>query len=154
MRLRPSTDEYFLTLAVTAASRATCVRRRVGAVVVDRRGRVLSTGYNGSPEGYPHCEELGCNRNEACQWSVHAEINALLFAENREPEKTLYVTTAPCRACALAVANAGFRRVVVGEPFRPEEGVSGLEVLRRGNIRVDWLTLPSGLPSATARSSP
>lgn len=149
MTLRPSTDEYFLTLAYTAASRATCMRRRVGAVVVDRRGRILSTGYNGSPEGYPHCGDLGCNRDQACQWSVHAEINALLFAENREPEKTLYVTTAPCRACALAIANAGFRRVVIGEPFRAEEGVSGLDVLRRGNIQVDWLALgPALLPNS------
>lgn len=58
---------------------------------------------------------------------MHAEINALLFAENRQPHKTLYVTTAPCRQCALAIANAGIDRVVIAEPFRHREGLAVLE---------------------------
>lgn len=134
---RPSRDAYFILIARAAAARSTCRRRAVGAVVVDRRGRILSTGYNGSPEGYPHCEEL-CPHPESdpCRWSVHAEINALLFAENREPNKTLYVTTSPCRPCALAIANAGVARVVMAEPYR--DG-GGLEVLARGGIQADFL---------------
>jgi len=140
--MRPTRDQYFLSLAYGAAERSTCQRRRVGAVLVDSRGRILSTGYNGSPGGYAHCQDLGCDTQQPCQWSVHAEINALLFAENREPDKTIYVTTAPCRTCALAIANAGVSRVVIGEWFRPEEGVSGLEVLRQGNILVDQLSYP------------
>ena len=130
--MRPNKDTYFLQLAHATAERATCVRRKVGAVVVDDRGRILSTGYNGSPQGYPHCEDLcGPNPPGPCQWSVHAEINALLFAENRQPHKTLYVTTAPCRQCALAIANAGIDRVVIAEPFRHREG---LDVLETGGI--------------------
>jgi deoxycytidylate deaminase len=85
--------------------------------------------------------ELGCDITRPCQWSVHAEINALLFSPNREPQKTLYVTTAPCRACALAIANAGVSRVVVATTYRPEEGPSGLAVLERGGIQVDHLAL-------------
>ena len=130
--MRPTKDEYFLQLAQATAQRATCARRKVGAVVVDHQGRVLSTGYNGSPQGYPHCQALcGMNPPSPCQWSVHAEINALLFAENRSLHKTLYVTTAPCRACALAIANAGVDRVVIAEPFRHREG---LDVLDQGQI--------------------
>ena len=141
--MRPNRDQYFLMLAHAAAQRSTCRRRKVGAVLVDASGRILSTGYNGSPGGYPHCEELGCDLEKPCQWSVHAEINALLFAENRAPDKTLYVTTAPCRACALAIANAGVRRVVVAEKFRAEDGVSGQDVLQRGGIAIDELPAPS-----------
>jgi dCMP deaminase len=138
---RMSRDQYFMAIAQAAARRATCRRRAVGAVVVDRRGRILSTGYNGSPEGYPHCETLCADpEHEPCRWSVHAEINALLFAENREPDKTLYVTTGPCRGCALAIANAGVSRVVMGEPYRDS---GGIEVLDRGGIRHEYLP-PAG----------
>jgi dCMP deaminase len=137
---RLSRDAYFLTIAWAASRRSTCRRRAVGAVVVDRRGRILSTGYNGSPEGYPHCEELcGAAVSLPCQWSVHAEINALLFADNREPDKTLYVTASPCRACALAIANAGVSRVVIAEPYRSDEG---LKVLDRGGIPYEFLGIP------------
>jgi len=134
---RLSRDEYFMAIARAAARRATCRRKAVGAVVVDRLGRILSTGYNGSPEAYPHCETL-CPDPEhtPCRWSVHAEINALLFAENREPQKTLYVTTGPCRSCALAIANAGVSRVVMGEPYRDP---GGIEVLDQGGIRHEYL---------------
>lgn len=134
---RLSRDAYFMTIAKAASRRSTCARRAVGAVVVDHRGRILSTGYNGSPEGYPHCEELcGLLASAPCRWSVHAEINALLFAENREPNKTMYVTTSPCRQCALAIANAGIGRVVILEPYRNEEG---LDVLDQGAIPYEFL---------------
>lgn len=135
-----SRDAYFMAIAKAASQRSTCVRRAVGAVVVDQAGRILSTGYNGSPQGYPHCETLcGPNPQTPCEWSVHAEINALLFAENREPDKTLYVTASPCRQCALAIANAGIARVVIGSSYRTEEGLS---VLLRGNIPFEFLTTP------------
>lgn len=133
---RMSRDAYFMAIAEAASRRSTCVRRAVGAVVVDQTGRILSTGYNGSPQGYPHCETLcGPDPQNPCEWSVHAEINALLFAENREPDKTLYVTASPCRQCALAIANAGIARVVIGSPYRTEEG---LAVLSRGHIPFEF----------------
>jgi dCMP deaminase len=138
---RLSRDAYFMTIAWAASRRSTCARRSVGAVVVDRRGRILGTGYNGSPEGYPHCEALcGPLPEPPCRWSVHAEINALLFSDNREPDKTLYVTASPCRQCALAIANAGVTRVVIGEPYRSEEG---LMVLRTGHIPYEFLAVPA-----------
>jgi dCMP deaminase len=136
---RLSRDAYFMIIAEAAARRSTCRRRAVGAVMVDARGRILSTGYNGSPDGYPHCDTLCGEAVEApCQWSVHAEINALLFSDNRSPDKTLYVTTAPCRQCALAIANAGVARVVLGEPYRLEDG---LRVLERGGIPYEFLAV-------------
>ena len=58
---RPSNDEYFMEMAELVSSRSTCLRRKVGAVIVKEK-RVLSTGYNGSPKGTKHCEELGCIR--------------------------------------------------------------------------------------------
>jgi dCMP deaminase len=142
MDQRLNRDQYFMLIARAAARRSTCRRRAVGAVVVDARGRIMSTGYNGSPEGYPHCAEL-CGDDIAgpCQWSVHAEINALLYADNRSPDKTLYVTTAPCRQCALAIANAGVARVVLGEPYRLEDG---LMVLDRGGIPHELLPAETG----------
>jgi dCMP deaminase len=136
---RLTRDEYFMTIAWAASRRSTCARRSVGAVVVDQRGRILSTGYNGSPDGYPHCETLcGPDPGPPCRWSVHAEVNALLFADNREPRKTLYVTASPCRQCALAIANAGVVRVVAGEPYRNDEG---LEVLNQGGIPYEFLAV-------------
>ena len=139
---RLSRDEYFMIIARAAARRSTCRRRAVGAVIVDQRGRILSTGYNGSPDGYPHCESLcGESTDTPCQWSVHAEINALMFSDNRSPDKTLYVTTAPCRQCALAIANAGVTRVVLGEAYRLQDG---LQVLTAGGIPFEFLQADLG----------
>ena len=107
--------------------------------MVDGRGRILSTGYNGSPQGYPHCFAVcGPHPEPPCVFSIHAEINALLYADNREPEKTLYVTTSPCRSCALAIANAGIIRVVIGEPYRNDEG---LKILELGAIPYEFCTV-------------
>ncbi|MBQ7621202.1 MAG: cytidine deaminase, partial [Candidatus Methanomethylophilaceae archaeon] len=85
---RPSNDEYFMEMAQLVSSRSTCLRRKVGAVIVKEK-RVLSTGYNGSPKGTKHCEELGCirvklnvpsgTRHELCR-GVHAEQNAVTQA--------------------------------------------------------------------------
>ena len=85
---RPSADEYFMNMAQLVATRSTCVRRQVGAVIVKDK-RVLSTGYNGAPKGSKHCDELGCirvklnvpsgTRHELCR-GVHAEQNAVIQA--------------------------------------------------------------------------
>ena len=85
---RPDNDEYFMDMALLVATRSTCIRRHVGAVLVKDK-RVLSTGYNGSPKGTEHCEVLGCireqmkvpsgTRHELCR-GVHAEQNAIIQA--------------------------------------------------------------------------
>ncbi len=120
---RPSWDEYFLDLADLAASRSTCLRRQVGAVLV-RRERIISTGYNGAPRGLGHCLELGClraelkipsgQRYELCR-GVHAEQNAIINAAYygiSTEDTVLYCTNQPCIICARILINAGIFRVV------------------------------------------
>ena len=125
---RPSWTDYFIELARIAATRSTCLRRQVGAVLVRDR-RVLSTGYNGAPRGIIHCEERGCLRNELgvpsgerqelCR-AVHAEQNAIIQAalsgvsiEGAE----IYVTLFPCAVCAKSLINAGVKRIVYVEGY-------------------------------------
>ena len=77
---RPSWDEYFVAIAKIVATRSTCPRASVGAVIV-RNNRIISTGYNGAPAGKPHCTEVGClMENEHCQRAIHAETNAVAIA--------------------------------------------------------------------------
>ena len=120
---RASWDEYFLQLARTTSTRATCSRRHHGAVMVQGR-RIVSTGYNGGPSGFPHCDEGACPRasSEAKQGydyesciAIHAEANALLFASPEERDgASLYCTGAPCFGCAKLIANSGVGEVVAG----------------------------------------
>lgn len=118
---RQTWDEYFLSLAHAASSRSTCVRRKVGAVIVRDR-HIVSTGYNGGPSGYPHCDEGGCPRaaSEAptgvgygsCV-AIHAEANALLFCGPQDRENaTIYCTDLPCFGCAKLISNSGITEVV------------------------------------------
>jgi dCMP deaminase len=121
--MRPSWDEYFLKITGEVATRSTCLRRRVGAVLVRDR-RILATGYNGAPRGLRHCEEVGClreqrqvpsgERHELCR-ALHAEMNAFLQAASfgvTTEGATLYVTTYPCSLCAKMAINAGVKRIV------------------------------------------
>lgn len=120
---RASWDEYFLGLALAAASRSNCVRRKVGAVVVRKR-RVRSTGYNGPPSGFGHCDAGRCPRatsDAAMSFgydncvALHAEANALLFADVEDRDgASLYSTAAPCFSCAKLIANSGIAEVVAG----------------------------------------
>ena len=125
---RPSTDEYFMEMARLVSTRSTCLRRRVGAVIVKDK-RVLSTGYNGSPRGTRHCEELGCireqmhvpsgTRHELCR-GVHAEQNAVTQAAYFGVSvngATIYTTTFPCSMCAKRRLNAGIKEIVYDEGY-------------------------------------
>ncbi|NUL83071.1 MAG: dCMP deaminase [Armatimonadetes bacterium] len=112
---RPSWDAYFMQIAKVVATRATCPRRSVGAVIVLDK-RILTTGYNGAPHGLPHCSEIGCHLVDGhCLRALHAEQNAILQgALNGVSTKgaTVYVTCQPCNHCAKMIINAGIRRVV------------------------------------------
>ena len=125
---RPSNDEYFMEMAQLVSSRSTCLRRKVGAVIVKDK-RVLSTGYNGSPKGTKHCEELGCirvqmnvpsgTRHELCR-GVHAEQNAVTQAAYfgvSVDGATIYTTTYPCSMCAKILINAGIKEIVYSEGY-------------------------------------
>lgn len=123
LRQRPDWDEYFLRLAALVATRATCCRRQVGAVLV-KHERIIATGYNGAARGLGHCFELGClrqemgipsgQRYELCR-GVHAEQNAIINAAyygTATQGSTLYCTAQPCLICARILINAGLERVV------------------------------------------
>ena len=109
-----------MRIAFEVATRATCLRRHVGAVIV-RDKRILSTGYNGSPPGQQHCTEVGCLLEDGrCIRTLHAEQNALMQAALHGVSThgaTLYCTCRPCHVCARMIVAAGIVRVVfVGEP--------------------------------------
>lgn len=112
--MRASWSEYFLEMSLLAATRSTCPRRQVGAVLV-REHRVIATGYNGAPHGQPHCTDVGClMENGHCVRTIHAELNALLqCARYGIPTGgvDLYCTDMPCRYCARALVQAGVRRI-------------------------------------------
>lgn len=125
---RPSWDEYFMTLAEEVATRTTCLRRAVGAVIVKDR-RILATGYNGVPSGLRHCSETGClrqklgvpsgQRHEICR-GLHAEQNAIIQAARYGIDISgacIYITTQPCVVCAKMLINAGITEVIYQNPY-------------------------------------
>jgi len=110
-------------IAQQAATRSTCPRKHVGAVIVRDR-TVLSTGYNGSIRGLPHCEDIGCVMEDGhCITTVHAEANAILQAAKNGVSvdgAEIYTTASPCWNCFKLIANAGIRRISFGEFYREE----------------------------------
>lgn len=115
---RPGWDEYFMEIARVVATRSTCLRRQVGAVLVNNR-QILATGYNGAPRGAAHCAEVGClrdklgipsgERHELCR-GLHAEQNAVIqaaFHGVRIGGAEMYCTHQPCVLCAKILVNAG-----------------------------------------------
>ena len=121
MDSRVSWDEYFMNIARVVATRATCDRKHVGAVLV-RDLTILSTGYNGSIRGLPHCDEVGhMMENGHCVATVHAEANAIIQAAKngvRIDGATIYTTASPCWPCFKLIANSGCRRIVYGEFYQ------------------------------------
>jgi len=120
---RPTWDQYFMTITREVAERSTCLRAKVGAVIVRDR-TVLSTGYNGSLRGLPHCEDSGCIMEDGhCITTVHAEANAILQAAKNGvsiADSELYTTASPCWNCFKLIANAGIKRIYYGEFYRDE----------------------------------
>jgi len=121
---RPSWDEYFLEVAHLVSKRATCLRRRVGAVLVKDK-KILATGYNGAPSGLKHCLDTGClrkkykvpsgERHELCR-GLHAEQNVILQAAlygTSTKGSILYITNQPCIICAKMLINAGIEEIII-----------------------------------------
>ena len=128
VNLRPSWDDYFLKVAKLISSRSTCLRRQVGAVIVIEK-RILATGYNGAPQGLPHCAEVGCRREkegvprgerqELCR-GLHAEQNAIIQAALYGISirgAFLYSTHKPCSICARMIINSGIKRIVIANGY-------------------------------------
>ena len=135
MSKRPSWDDYFMGIALKVAERGTCDRAHVGAIIVRDR-RILTTGYNGSPSGLPHCDDVGHLIVDGhCVRTLHAEQNAIIQAAYHGVsvrDSTIYVTHQPCLTCAKMIINAGIKRVVyagdypdnIARQFLAEAGVS------------------------------
>jgi dCMP deaminase len=118
---RSSWDQYFMDIARQVATRATCDRKHVGALLVRDR-TILSTGYNGSIRGLPHCDDVGhMMENGHCVATVHAEANAIIQAAKNGvgiDGATIYTTASPCWPCFKLIANSGCTRIVFGEFYR------------------------------------
>ncbi|NOY12943.1 MAG: cytidine deaminase [Deltaproteobacteria bacterium] len=120
---RPSWDEYFMQITELVASRSTCMRRQVGALLVKEKN-ILATGYNGAPSGITHCDVTGClrdrlkipsgERHELCR-GLHAEQNAIIQAARHGINidgAMLYCTDSPCIICSKMLINAGVSGIV------------------------------------------
>ena len=126
--MRPGWDEYFMEIARTVATRATCPRASVGCVLTRDR-RILTTGYNGAPKGVAHCTEVGCLLvNDHCQRVTHAEANAVVQAALHGISiegATAYCTHQPCINCSKLLISAGVSKIVYATPY-PDQVASDL----------------------------
>jgi dCMP deaminase len=150
--MRASWDRYFMDIARVVSSRATCERKFVGAVIV-RDKTILSTVYNGSIRGMPHCSEVGhMMENGHCVATIHAEANAIIQAAKHGVNidgATIYVTASPCWSCFKQIANSGLRRIVYGEFYRDQRI---FDVAR--TLGIDLLHLPDGAAAPTSTDTP
>ena len=120
---RVNWEDYFMNIAKEVATRSTCNRKHVGAVIV-RNKTILATGYNGSISGLGHCDEEGHDMvNGHCVRTIHAEANAIVQSARNGvsiDESEIYVTASPCYDCFKLIANAGIKKVFFGEFYRDE----------------------------------
>lgn len=143
MDRRPSWDEYFMAIVTQVATRSTCRRRQIGAVIVKDK-RILATGYNGAPSGLAHCLEVGClrddcraesgERHELCR-GLHAEQNAIIQAALHGVSikgAMIYSTHQPCTLCAKMIINSGIRHILYLSPYPDELAV---ELLREAGVK-------------------
>ena len=118
---RVSWKDYFMNIAREVATRSTCDRKHVGAVIV-REKTILSTGYNGSIKGLPHCDDVGCEMVDGhCVRTTHAEANAIVQAAKNGiqiNQSEIYVTASPCYDCFKLIANAGIKIIYYDEFYR------------------------------------
>ena len=150
MKNRPSWDDYFMTIAGDVATRSTCIRRSVGAVIVKEK-RILSTGYNGPPSGISHCTPETClrsklnipsgERHELCR-GLHAEQNAIIQAAYHGVSingAELYCTHLPCSICIKMLINAGLQEIFYEEGY-PDD--LSLDMIGESKIKLTKLDRP------------
>lgn len=122
--MRPDWDTYFLSIVDAVATRGSCVRRKVGALVVDERNVILATGYNGRAAGITNCEDEPCagayapsgTALEQCE-AIHAETQCLIYCADTSKIHTLYVSCSPCVNCVKMFMQTGCMRIVFKEPY-------------------------------------
>ena len=158
--MKPSFDEIFIGTAINMSKRSHCVKAHVGAVLV-KEGRIVSTGYNGPPEGDVNCDETypkqGCKRDRygGCLYALHAEANAIFYAAKQKVSidgTSLYVTLSPCLACARLIYIARIGKVVYKDSYADYKNSikqknektyieEGLEFLERFGVEVVHYTV-------------
>ena len=150
MSARPSWDQYFMTITRQVAERSTCLRAKVGAVIV-RDKNILATGYNGAPAGLPHCTDVGCliyrsttpsgDVEENCFRCIHAEMNAIAQAAKNGAsirDAAVYVTHTPCIQCFKVLINTGIKRIVYDKPYKLH---TLDEIVRYTDVRLEHVAL-------------
>ncbi len=147
---RPSWDEYFMEVADTVATRATCDRGRSGCVIVKNR-QILVSGYVGSPKGLSHCDDVGHQMKQVvhedgqttnhCVRTVHAEQNAICQAAKLGISlegSTLYCRMTPCRTCAMLIINCGIERVVCEKKYHA--GAESEEMFKTAGVQLEYFS--------------
>ncbi len=147
--IRPDWDSYFMEIALLVSSRATCLRRKVGALIVKDKN-ILSSGYNGVPSGITHCDIAGClreklnvpsgERHELCR-GLHAEQNAIIqaaFHGTSIKDSILYCTNLPCSICSKMIINAGIIKIIYKEGYSDE---LASEMIKESGIIVEKLKI-------------
>lgn len=139
--MRKSWNEYFMEITEMVASRSTCDRAFVGCVLVNKDHRIVSTGYNGSVAGNPHCSEVGHTmRDGHCIATIHAEMNALLYcAREGIPVKgcTAYVTHFPCLNCSKALIQAGIEKIYYKNAYRVDD--YALDLFEKNGVHLEQI---------------
>ena len=133
---RPEWNEYFGEITKQVALRSTCVRKKVGAIIVKDKN-IISTGYNGSIRGLEHCETVGCLMMEGhCSRTIHAEANAIIQAGKHGlmiDRAEIYISASPCFNCFKLIANSGITKIYFMEFYRDERII---EIAKKLNIEL------------------
>ena len=144
--LRITEDAYFMKIAEVVSQRSTCIKRKVGAVLI-KDSHIISTGYNGAPSGFKHCTTETCVRQnlksgekpELCR-GIHAEVNCIIQAAihgtSIKGDTTLYSTTFPCMNCLKLIINAGIKKLVYKEGYNMENKVKE-ELLKESDLIIE-----------------
>ena len=133
---RPEWNEYFGEITKQVALRSTCVRKKVGAIIVKDKN-IISTGYNGSIRGLEHCETVGCLMMEGhCTRTIHAEANAIIQAAKHGlmiDRAEIYISASPCFNCFKLIANSGITKIYFMEFYRDQRII---EIAKKLNIEL------------------
>lgn len=141
MANRKSWNQYFMEITEMVASRSTCDRAFVGCVIVNDDHRIVSTGYNGSVAGNPHCDDVGHTiRDNHCIATIHAEMNALLYCAKEGisvKNCNAYVTHFPCLNCTKALIQAGIKKIYYKYEYNVDD--YALYLLKNNNVAIEKL---------------
>lgn len=138
---RKSWKEYFMEIAKMVSTRSTCDRAFVGCVLVNSDNRIVSTGYNGSISGMPHCDEIGHTmRDNHCIATIHSEMNALLYCAKEGisvKDCSCFVTHFPCLNCTKALIQAGIKNIYYNESYRVDP--YAIELLEKAGVKIEQI---------------